>query len=747
MVLVSLGLGLGILTWTGCSGTSGGVDPVFPLPPITGVTFRGSVDLSDVGVHTSLGGYYHSIKAGFLAAIIDYSHFKIAVEDDPSGIGEVGQDGKFSLSELSVREQAVLRFTSSRYPGFVLEWMGVDLRGLWGSREIRVTIRTTARSIVARMLRNRYGRLLDPEQITDGEIKPVVDALIDILEVHPEKISSGAPLDRVAEVVAAAGKVADALEVGNRGAFPREWSILVYQGGDNNLDLALKSDLEEMIKIGPPEKSVLLVQSDRPPTGIRRLLIAKGKEQVLANVGQGNSADPLYLGDFVAWSQRAFPARRFSLFVASHGLGWRGEPVSRGVITDEPDRATMDLLSFSGAVTAAITTPGPFVRPIDLIGFDACLMGLVEIAYQLRACGKFLIFSQANEPSYGWPYDLLLSRMASRSAALDGEGLGKLVCGAYEDYFVNEGLASRYSGTLSLINLAQMDNLKLRFLDWAAVLYRDRETIGSALRGLRDGLFATPVGFSGTERYLVQAFEFIDYRDLADLVQNCRSSVPQANVAADHLMTAFSQTVLTTVRFGERYSRAHGLSIAFPGPGDIADYVGASFYPMFDLSRETVWDDLFTDLALASAAGRVDGRNLAIELEWSSGADLDLLLGEPDPQPLAGNAQTVWYSPAEGPATPNGRFSLDSAKSGLNEESWLAEQSVLPGRYLVSGRMFSGSKITTPTIGRLKISTIATEATFLSPGLHPGEIFNAAIIDITAGNISIAAVPETAPPD
>ena len=107
----------------------------------------------------------------------------------------------------------------------------------------------------------------------------------------------------------------------------------------------------------------------------------------------------------------------------------------------------------------------------------------------------------------------------------------------------------------------------------------------------------------------------------------------------------------------------------------------------------------------------------------------------------------MWYSPAEGSATPNGRFSLDSAKSGLNEESWLAEQSVLPGRYLVSGRMFSGSKITTPTIGRLKISTIATEATFLSPGLHPGEIFNAAIIDITAGNISIAAVPETAPPD
>ncbi len=743
-----------VLYLTGCSGTSGGVDPVFPYPAMTGVTFSGAIDLSDVGLHPSLGGYYPSVRAApagagrgsVRPAVLDFSHFGITIEDDPSTKGTVATDGTFALGEISLRDQAVLRFTSSAYKGFVLEWMGFDPQVLWGPRQIRVTVRSTARSIIARMLRNRHGRRLDPESITDAEIQGTVNALLDVLEKHPEKISAAVPLDQVGEVVTAAGTAADALAAGNRGIFSREWTILVYQAGDNDLDLAVKSDLEEMLKAGPPAQTALLVQADRPSTGVRRLWIReKGKEQVLAAAGQANAADPLLIGDFVAWGQRAFPARRFALIVASHGLGWRFGDPSRGVITDDPAGVTMDVLSLTAALTAAVTTPGPYVRPLDLIGFDACLMGLFEVACQLRACGRFLVFSQANEPSPGWPYDRWLGAVGSGAAALDGEALGRAVCDAYRGFYVEAGLDARYSGTLSLVRLDRMADLKTRFADWSAVLYRDRPTVGSALRGLRDALAAAPETLGGAERYLVQAFEMVDYRDLADLVAASRTSVPQANSLADQLMVSFREAVRYTVRFGGRYTRAQGLSIAFPGPGDIADYVGASAYPLLDLARDTSWDDLFTDLAIASAVSRVDGRALQATAKWSGGADLDLLVGEPDPQPLSGSQPQVWFSAVEGSTTPNGRFSLDSAKSGLSEESWRAEPTILPGRYLIQARFFAQSPVTTPTAVTVRVSNLAT-ATEVAATLRPGEVCQAVAVEVApGGGMTITPVAEPAP--
>ncbi len=808
--MLIVGLLLAALGLAGCSGTSGGVDPVFPFPPITGVTFSGVIDLNEVGLHPSLGGIYPSVRA----AVLDFSHFGIGIEDDPTVKGQVTQDGKFTLAEISLRDQAVLRFTSAKYKGFILEWMGYDPQALWGPRQVRVTVRSTARSIIARMLRNRYGRRLDPESITDAEIKPTVDALLDVLEKHPEKISAKVSLDLVPEVVAAAGAAADALASANRGVFTREWTIMVYQGGDNSLDLAIKADLEEMLAVGPPAGTALLVQSDRPPAGIRRLWIkAKGEEQVLAAVGQGNSADPLMVADFVAWGQRAFPARRFALIIASHGLGWRGQAGARnsgaghrdslgagggplpgamprpaprahvgtplratsgttvgmsenlgvaqrevgvvkgatrpaaGIVIDDSAGKTMDVITLGAALTAAVTTPGPFVRPLDLLGFDACLMGLFEVAYQVRNGARYLVFSQANEPSSGWAYDWFLRAVGSGAAALDGEGLGRLACEAYRGFYVGEGLDSRYAGTLSLIRLEKLADLKARFAEWASILYANRATVGTALRGLRDALYATPDSLPGAERYLVQAFEFVDHRDLADLVANCRSSVPQANAAADALMVAFRAAVAHTVRFGARYRRAQGLSIAFPGPGDIADYLGVggqSAYPFLDLSRETLWDDLFTELTLASAAGRVDGRSLRVDLTWSGGADLDLLLGEPDPQPLVGNEPIVWYSAADGAATPNGRFTLDSAKSGVSEEGWRAETAILPGRYLVRARFFEGSPVRVATVATVRVTTLATSTTAVAT-LRPGDVFPAFSIDAQAGAIVVERIPEPTP--
>jgi len=81
----------------------------------------------------------------------------------------------------------------------------------------------------SKVLRNRYGRRINPDLITDAQIKPVVDLIAKVLEQKPDMISASVPLDQVDEIVQAVSAAAVALNSAGAGAYPREWTILVYQ--------------------------------------------------------------------------------------------------------------------------------------------------------------------------------------------------------------------------------------------------------------------------------------------------------------------------------------------------------------------------------------------------------------------------------------------------------------------------------------------------------------------------------------
>jgi hypothetical protein len=55
-----------------------------------------------------------------------------------------------------------------------------------------------------------------------------------------------------------------------------------------------------------------------------------------------------------------------------------------------------------------------FGRKIDLLGMDACLMNMVEVAYQLRESVNVIVGSEIEEPFDGWPYAEILSRLTAK---------------------------------------------------------------------------------------------------------------------------------------------------------------------------------------------------------------------------------------------------------------------------------------------------------------------------------------------
>ena len=93
-------------------------------------------------------------------------------------------------------------------------------------------------------------------------------------------------------------------------------------------------------------------------------------------------------------------------------------------------------------------------RKVDVVGMDACLMTMIEVAYQLRDHAQVLVGSEEIEPGPGWPHAAILGDLTARPAMTAGELGGTVVTRYVASY--------RHSGQLatqSAIDLGQLGDL------------------------------------------------------------------------------------------------------------------------------------------------------------------------------------------------------------------------------------------------------------------------------------------------
>lgn len=75
-------------------------------------------------------------------------------------------------------------------------------------------------------------------------------------------------------------------------------------------------------------------------------------------------------------------------------------------------------------------------KKIDRLGFDACLINLVEIAYDMAKYTNFMGGSEELEPGEGWPNDLDLD--ALNRPGVDAKVLAKKFVENYDKFYSNK---------------------------------------------------------------------------------------------------------------------------------------------------------------------------------------------------------------------------------------------------------------------------------------------------------------------
>jgi len=205
-------------------------------------------------------------------------------------------------------------------------------------------------------------------------------------------------------------------------------------------------------------------------------------------------------------------------------------------------------------------------RHLDIVGFDACSMGMLEVAYEIRAFADYMVASQDDVPDLSFPYDSLVRKIqnAPDPRTLSIHAVDEYVR-AYQDYIYTPR-TDMNQVTLSAIDLERLDDpngLGNGLQSLAAALLKAQGQGG--LDGLIIRCRASAQGFACG--LYVDLFGFCD--ELRGAL-SCSGKIPKGNSdaiidACDKICTALQAAsgCILANRASNR-DRCHGLSLYFP---------------------------------------------------------------------------------------------------------------------------------------------------------------------------------------
>ena len=412
------------------------------------------------------------------------------------------------------------------------------------------------------------------------------------------------------------------------------WTIMVYLAGDNNLERFAFKDLGEMKCAGSTSRMAIVAQLDGLSNqSTRRYFLQKDtdlSQDCVARLPEVNTGDPAALADFIEWATNTFPARHYGLILWNHGAGWKDDDVYqaarkagqsdkgvdriiaragisrsrralfrptmekvvdghlRAVLFDDTSADFLDNIELKKVMQQAVKRLG---RPIDLLGFDACLMSMLEVQYQVRSQCHLMVASQEIEPADGWPYGHILIKLAC-DPDMNVSDLGRLIVKEYIDSY-------RLKPSFTEVTLSAVYGERLEPLAVAVSRLADV---------LRDGLvrpenWSIPVDelISSVQRQAIH-FRDQDYFDLADICRQLYNLVPTglAGQAAESVLTLLKESnspVAAAGTLGAKMESACGISIYLPSRAL------SPLYQNLDFGREQTWGYFLQYLIPTAKAG------------------------------------------------------------------------------------------------------------------------------------------------
>jgi|GEM_PF-4969190 len=384
----------------------------------------------------------------------------------------------------------------------------------------------------------------------------------------------------------------------------KSWTFMLYFSGDNNLEHVLRQAKErlEALPANQAVNLVVLIDGYAHQDTFRYLIQPGGvySNETKWHLIELDMGSAKTLQDFVSWSMDTYPADNYYLAIANHGGG------TYGVSSDDTSHSLISPVALGNALRTA-TYDG--VRKIDVLHFDACLMAMMEVFYEVSQYTDYVVASE----NLGWgvfafdsyqnisgtndiaPYEYS-TVVQSITISTTPQELASLIT---ETYY-NHPALSRLPRTISSVNSSstQAMNTAVNNLAEALIVGLDQPAIKDAV-----SLARINVQKLDSENYgsLDINERFVDLYDFADQLSIGITDTTIRN-AAQAVKSAILQWIVSEYHASGRMTynqetnyveleKVHGASIFFPprpNNYDYAKYVGNN---LFLFTANNKWDE------------------------------------------------------------------------------------------------------------------------------------------------------------
>ncbi len=397
------------------------------------------------------------------------------------------------------------------------------------------------------------------------------------------------------------------------------WTVLLYQDADDQvLERDIYIDLNEAELVGSTQRVTIVAQVDRYRgaysgdgdwTGTRRYLVTRDTDiervgsQLLADLGEQDMGNKQTLIDFATWAIQQYPAENYVLILSDHGAGWLG-----GWSDDAPRRgSTMRMQDIDEALARVLASTG--IGRFELIGFDACLMGQLEVFSAVSPHARYAVASEETEPAVGWAYAEFLTGL-NNNPGWTGRELGQAIVQSYidQDARITDSAARRSflyeMGADPNMSARQVATHLGRDITLSAVDLGAMREVNAALNNLATALAAVPNRQVAAARAYAQNYtsvfgrdvppSYIDLGHFASLLAE-RAGNAQVNAAVRQLRAALDRAVIAE-KHGPQKPGSSGMALYFPNSNLYQMTAGRGAQVRYSLyagrfAGASLWDD------------------------------------------------------------------------------------------------------------------------------------------------------------
>ncbi|AAD36656.1 peptidase C11 [Thermotoga maritima MSB8] len=351
------------------------------------------------------------------------------------------------------------------------------------------------------------------------------------------------------------------------------WFFLVWMCADNNLESFALNDLSEMLNSNENVSVVVIFDGFFHSDWIY-VLNEEGEWEggpADAEIDSGNISE---LINYMEYASNLEASHR-AIILWDHGNAW---------LYDAKARYSPRAICFDETSGNHITTPelrqaleeyNSYGLPrIDILGMDACLMGSIEVLYELRGLVDYIVASSFTEPGDGWDYSFL-ANITSSDDALD---VGMKIVDAYRNFY-DETFWENYGLSLAVYDANQVTGVT-----------DSLNSLASRLVSIMDD--SLRITINSFYPSLMQYYP--DYNLLVDL-NNCAISMQDINNSdvqtyANEVSQSLEQLVIYEYAEKSGTSIENPVSIFMPDDPDSLIYWGSDYNSLL-FSQELLWSN------------------------------------------------------------------------------------------------------------------------------------------------------------